>query len=167
MRKAMVFSFIVLLALSFCFSNAFAWKQDATITQAGRLKVTENVAIAIIPATLLDNSPTSVTSATLPAGEYQKLAFFVIYDETQVGNTVSGTLTIEISWDNLVWQAASFYDYAGGATLQTSEVISADGQYYCWFNKDLAVPYVHAIFTGTNTDADDTILVTVNAYGLK
>jgi len=86
-------------------------------------------------------------------------------DVTYVGLALSAAFTIEVSYDNSTWLAASFYDYAGGATAQTSETISADGSYYCWFNPGLNVPYVRVIMTGTNTTADDTILTSVYVCG--
>ena len=121
--------------------------------------------VTAIDAVLLDDSPTSYTSAGIFIQDLGKVAFFWKYDETQVGATVSGALTIEISFDNVTYLAASFYDYAGGATLQTSESLSADGTYYCWFNNALCVPFVRVKVTGTSTDADDTILTSVYVCG--
>jgi len=112
--------------------------------------------------TTFNDVTTAVNSTATSVAGYEKTAFFVTYDETQVGAAISAAVTMEISYDNITWQAASFYDYTGGATLQTSETISADGSYYCWTNKDLVVPYVRLATAATNTDADD--LLTVKAY---
>ena len=65
-------------------------------------------------------------------------------------------------YDGTNWISASFHDYAGGATLQTSETISADGWYYCWLDPDTAIVNVRMKITATNTDVDD--LATVTAY---
>lgn len=105
---------------------------------------------------------TTVNSTATNIQGYDKVAFFVKYDETEVGNSISAAVSLQISYDNSNWMAASFFDYAGGATLQTSETISADGYYYCWFNKDLNVPYVRMVVTATNTDTDDVL--DVDAY---
>jgi len=121
----------------------------------------------MIAETQLDNDPTSVTSSTFNLQEYSKVGFFVKYDETEVGETLSAAVTLDISYDGTNWVDASFYDYAGGATLQTSETISADGWYYCWFNPDLNAPYVRMVITATNTDADDIILATAYIVGIK
>lgn len=121
----------------------------------------------IIAETQLDDDPTSVTSDTINIQDYQKVAFFVKYDETQVGNTISAAVTLDVSYDDTNWVDASFYDYAGGATLQTSETISVDGWYLCWFNPDLNVPYVRMVITATNTDADDLAIVTAYMSGIK
>lgn len=112
----------------------------------------------IVASTLLDDSPTSASGSVDVRGA-DKVAFFVTYDETEVGNSVSAAVTLQTSFDGTNWLAASFYDYAGGSTLQTSETISADGRYYFWTNRDLVTPYYKVIITGTNTDADDTALV--------
>jgi hypothetical protein len=126
------------------------------IAYAGNVATTE----------IMDTTFNAVTTtANSTAGFLQgadKVSFFVVYDETEVGNSISAAVTCQISYDNSHWLSASFYDYAGGATLQTSETISADGYYYFWFNKDLCVPYVRVIVTATNTDADD--LLTVKVY---
>ena len=122
----------------------------------------------IIDAVTLDNDPTSTSSGYLYVGHYKRLAFFWSYDETEVGGGVSGALTMEIaptSTDRNL--SASFYDYAGGATLQTTESLAADGWYYCWWNNDLPVPYVNITITGTATDVDDTILTSVYMVGEK
>lgn len=134
-----------LLTLTMLASPAFAF--------GGSWKTT------VISSTLLDNSPTAVTSDAVKIDDADKVSFFVSYDETEVGNSISAAVTVQISYDGTNWLSASFYDYAGGSTLQTSETISADGRYYFWFNPDLAAPYVRVIITATNTDADDTALV--------
>jgi len=130
-----------------------------------RLHVDTNIAghdtgnATIIATTLLDDAPTLIASAATACQDYDKLAFFVSYDETEVGNAISAAVTIEVSYDGTNFLAASFYDYAGGATLQTSETISSDGWYYFWFNKDITAPYLKVTITATNTDADDTLSV--------
>jgi hypothetical protein len=80
---------------------------------------------------------------------------------TAIGAALSEAVSLEISPDNSTWQAASFYDYAGGATLQTSETLSADGNYYLWTNKDLASPYTRVKIVATNSEAADTIVNTI------
>jgi len=127
----------------------------ATTASANQVRST------LIASTILDADPTAV-NGTSNIGDAEKVAFFVTYDETEVGNSISLAVTMQISYDGTTWLSASFYDYAGGATLQTSETISADGSYYCWFNPDMAIPQVKLILTATNTDADD--VATVVAY---
>ena len=120
----------------------------------------------LISTTTLDADPTTTNGATY-IGDCNKVAFFVTYDETEVGASVSAAVTMQISYDGDTWLSASFYDYAGGSTLQTSETISGDGSYYCWFNPDLTVPRVKLIITATNTDADDIAAVTAYIVKLK
>jgi hypothetical protein len=85
-------------------------------------------------------------------------------DVTTVGTALSATLTLTGSVDNVTYLPLSFYDYTGGATLQTSEVLTSDGSYMCWFNRDITIPYIKATITGTNTDVNDTELNTFKAY---
>lgn len=109
----------------------------------------------------------NVTSTTWNIQEYDKVGFFVNYDETEVGNTLSGIVTIDISYDGTNWIDASFYDYAGGATLQTSETISADGWYFCWLDNPHNIPYVRLAVEDVDTDTDDTIVITSYLTGNK
>lgn len=123
-------------------------------------------AARVLNSNIMDSTFNDVTTAanstvTIISG-YEKVAFFVVYDETEVGNSISAAITCQISYDGTNYQSASFYDYAGGATLQTSETISADGRYYFWFNRDITAPYVRVVATLTNTDADD--VCNVKAY---
>ena len=115
-----------------------------------------------IASTTLDADPTAANSGAITTLNADKVAFFVTVDETEVGNSISVAVTLQVSFDNSTWLSASFYDYAGGATLQTSETISADGSYYLWLNKDIVAPYVKLILTATNTDADDTAVVSAS-----
>lgn len=142
---------LVLLACLFIASQVFAGTDNKTI----------------IDATLIDDDPTSATSDTIYLQDYKKVAFFVDYDETEVENSISGAVTMQVSYDGTNWLSASFYDYGGGATLQTSETISSDGWYYCWFNPDLEVPFTRLIVTGTNTDTNDTISLSAYLVGEK
>ncbi len=76
---------------------------------------------------------------------------------TAIGGALSETISLEISGDGTNYQTASFYDYAGGTTLQTSEAISADGTYYFWTNSDVAAPYTRVKIVSASTDTLDTI----------
>lgn len=137
-----------LLALALLLLSAPAW---AGFTKAN-----------IIESTTLDADPTAV-SGTADVRGAERIAFIVNYDETEVGG-ISAAVTCQISYDGTNWLAASFYDYAGGTTLQTSETLTADGRYYFWMNRDLAIPYVKVIITATGSDSDDTAVVSATMY---
>jgi hypothetical protein len=111
----------------------------------------------IISATTLDADPTSA-SGTYTVKSANKVAFFVSYDETEVGG-IQVAVTADISADGTTWFDASFYDYAGGSTLQTSETLTTDSSYYFWMDPNLAFPYVRVVITATGSDADDTAVV--------
>ena len=108
-----------------------------------------------------NTTPFGATSDTIAIQGFDKVAFFVTYNETETGGGVSAAVTVDVSTDDSTWLDASFYDYAGGSTLQTSETISADGSYYMWFNKDLTVPYARVVINATGTDVDDLLSVQV------
>lgn len=143
--------FLTLLGIVFASSICFAAPVNKTI----------------LAATQLDDDPTSITSSTYGIQGYKKVAFFVSYDETEVGETLSASVAFDVSYDGTNWVDASFHDYGGGATLQTSETLSADGWYYCWLDPDTSIRYVRVVITATATDADDIISVAVYLSGVK
>ncbi len=145
----------VLLACLFLTSQAFASPVNKTI----------------IAETQLDDSPTSATSSTINIQDYKEVGFWIKYDETEVGNSISAAVTVDISYDNTTWLDVPFYDVAGTTTMQTSETISSDGWHY------LALPinyypagtiiYVRVVVAATNTDTDDILLITGYLTGNK
>lgn len=117
---------------------------------------------ALVNGVTLSGSTTAVTSNSLNVNDAKKIGFYVSYNETEVGG-VSGAFTVETSYDGTNWSAASFYDFAGGATLQTSEAFTADSlAYFCWMVADAPFRLVRVKMTGTGVDADDTIVTTIN-----
>lgn len=109
----------------------------------------------VIATTQLDDSPTSVSSSAINVQQYNRVGFWVSYDETQVGNSISLAVTITVSYDGTNYVSGSFMDVAGGATPQTSETISSDGWYVFWLPDDYPYLYLKVTLTATNTDADD------------
>lgn len=130
---------------------------SATVGDTGNPTSTATV----VNAVTLDDSPTSTTSTGVASGDKSRITFFVTYDETEVGG-VSGTFTIQGSYDNSTYVNISFMDVAGGATPQTSEAFTADtALYVAWLPEGVCYPYTRVVMTGTGTDADDTILTSV------
>ena len=117
----------------------------------------------LMAGTTFNNLVTAANSDALECGMCDAVAFWVNYDETEVGNSISAAITLQMSFDAVTWFSASFYDYAGGSTLQTTETLSADGNYYFWANKDLCAPYYRVVVTANNTDVDDLLVVKVKA----
>jgi len=123
--------------------------------------------VTIITETQLDNDPFSATSSTFNIQEYDKLGFFVKYDETEVGGGVNVNVTLDISYDGTNWVDALFYDYTGALTPQTSENLASDKWYYCWFDPDMNAPYVRMSIDSVFTDVDDIAKVTAYMVGTK
>ena len=116
-----------------------------------------------ISAQLLDADPTSVTSSKVDIANYGRLGIFMTYDETEVGG-VSAALTMQVSPDGTNWFSSPFFDTAGGATPQTTETLTADGNYVAWMDRNIPFNYARAIVTCTGCDVDDTVLTTVKFY---
>ena len=108
---------------------------------------------------LLDDDPTSITG-TWNTANFDRIAFFVDYDETDSGVLVSIEITVDISHDGTNWIDADFSDFA--AAGQTSETMTADGHYYCWFDNAMHVPYVRLSIVATGSAA--TELADVDGY---
>ena len=116
--------------------------------------------------TLLDDDPTSITGSW-NISDAEEVAVFVDYDETEVGNLVSASVSVDVSHDNTNWIDTKFYDVTGGTTLQTSETLSGDSNYVLWLKKDWYHPYIRVSVSGTNTDDDDTADIDAYVYILK
>lgn len=125
----------------------------------------------IIDAVQLDDDPTSVTSAVWNIQDYNEVGFWVEYDETEVGNAISASVTLDISYDGTTWLDMPFYDIAGTTTIQTSETISADGWYYCALPTTYypigTMLLVRMVIAATNTDADDILVVSAYLTGTR
>ena len=113
-----------------------------------------------------DAVTTSAYTDTMAIAGHDSVTFFVVYDETQVGNAISAAITCDVSYNGTDWLTGmSFFDIAGGATPQTSETISSNGWYVFWLNNATCVPYVRIKCTATNTDADDLLNVKICISG--
>ena len=145
--KKVIFVLLVCLLLT---SQAFAGEINKTL----------------IDTTILDDSPTSATGI-VNVQDYKKVGFWVSYDETQVGASISLTVAITVSYDGTNYVAGSFMDVAGGATPQTSETISSDGWYFFWLDANWPYKYVTVTLTGNNTDTDDLASVACYIVGMK
>lgn len=119
-----------------------------------------NVYRSQIMDTEFDASTTTDETDTMLVQGYNRVMFFVVYDETEVGNSISAAITCDISYDGITWLDMYFYDVAGTSTAQTSETLTADGS-YCFWIKDICAPYIRVAVAATNTDADDLLDVQV------
>ena len=88
------------------------------------------------------------------------MGFWVTYNETEVGNEVTGTLTVDISNDASNTDDGLFYDIGGTTTAQTTETLDGDQEYQFWVKTPGLASYnsvyVQVDIVGGNTDADDT-----------
>lgn len=84
----------------------------------------------VISETVLTSTNKYVDSGTLDIRGLDKVSFFVNCDTS--ADTVTAEVTVEISYDGVHWLQASFRDFAGGATLQTSEAVNQG--YYLWLD---------------------------------
>lgn len=109
----------------------------------------------------------SATSPSIWIADYARPTVYVVYDETEVGNTVSATFTMEVSVDGTNWVSGYFYDFAGGSTLQTSETFTSDINYIAWFPTDVNYPFIRVKMVAVNTDWDDTIELQAYITGIK
>ena len=93
---------------------------------------------------------TSETSVTVATGDSNKLVVFIDYVPD---NNESLTVTFDVSYDGTNWLDANFYDYSGGATLQTTESLTADAWYYVYWENRLSAPFVRIHTIGSSWSA--------------
>lgn len=108
---------------------------------------------------LLDDDPTSITGVR-NTENYDRIAFFVDYDETDSGGLVSIAITVDISHDGTNWIDADFSDF--GAAGETTETLTDDGHYFCWLDNAMHIPYVRLSIVATGTTAVE--LADVDGY---
>ena len=125
----------------------------------------------IINAVQLDDDPTSVNSTTVNIQDYKETGFWLQYNETEVGNSISAAVTVDISYDGSTWLDMPFYDIAGTTTMQTTETISSDGWYYFALPSAYfpigSILSVRVAVAATNTDADDILVINCYLTGTK
>jgi len=121
--------------------------------------------IHIIDETL--NTTTTSITGICDTSNYTALAFFVDYDEADVGDDISVAVTIHISHDATNFISYSWYDIAGTTTLVTSETLSADANYVGWFEVLKYLPMVRITITATGADADSTAAVDAYICGIR
>lgn len=119
---------------------------------------------------LLSNTTfNNVTTATNTTGYMtlinEKTAFFVKYVETGNPSVMDLTIVPQVSQDDLTYLNMTFYDVAGTTTLQTSEVIAANGTYYFWLPDEAITPYVRINMVQTNSTAVNTTSVQTYVVG--
>ena len=99
---------------------------------------------------LLDDDPTEIVGV-YNTENFDRIAFFVEYDETDSGAAVSIDITIGISRDGVNWIVADFSDF--GAAGEVTENMTADGHYYCWLDNAMHIPYVRLEIVATGSTA--------------
>ena len=133
----------------------------ATPVMAGSIKAN------LISETILDDSPTFVTGATVAISGCDKVGIYVNYDETDPGSLASALITFDVSYDGTTWIDAYYHDFAGGATAQTSETVSADTNYYAWLDGAQDFRYIRALINATGTSAATTATVSATLSAKK
>jgi hypothetical protein len=130
MKKALAIAFVLLALL------------------AGHVYAGQSVR-EVISETTLTSTNKYVDSGTIDIRGLDKVSFFVNCDTTT--DTVTAEVTVEISYDGIHWLQASFRDFAGGATLQTSEDINQG--YYLWLDPQyITAPYARISVSIGNPD---------------
>jgi hypothetical protein len=143
MKRILVALFAIAVLVSLCFGPVFA----ANLERLGGY--TE-----LIDNTTFNNATTTKNTIGYVTLGNAKTAFFVTYAQMLANQSL--TVVPQISQDNSTYQNISFYDIAGGTTLQTSEVIAANTTYYFWLPDTVVVPYTRINMVAANTTATNT-----------
>ncbi len=114
----------------------------------------------LIDGVTLDNDPVT-TYGDLTASEMKKLAFFVSYDETEVSNDISGVLTVQVYCSGGWIDYDLIIDDNGINSPQSSITYTIDDTDVFYIPTDFFAESYRITFTGTNTDVNDTIVISV------
>ena len=118
----------------------------------------------ILAATTLTKG-TSDQTVTLATNGMRKLVIFVDYTpDAAVAENL--TFTLDVSYDGTNWVDANFYDFSGGATLQTSETLATDAWYYAYWENRLSVPFVRIRVVG-DSSWDDSSGAEITLYTVQ
>ncbi len=114
----------------------------------------------IVANQILDDDPVDYSSGIIDLRRFRRVGFWFIYDETEDGGGVSANVSLIYSSTATVGDNASsgyFFDFAGGGTLQQTESVAADGEYFFWVPVEISIPFVQIFVDGIATDSNDTI----------
>ncbi len=126
-----------------------------------------NVIVKEVMNTTFDDSTVSDTTEDLSIQGYDKVAFFVNYDETEVGGpNVHVALSLDLSCPGTIsYVPADFSDFAGDS--QVSEDLTTDGTYYFWLAEEIVTPYARVKAVAEHTNANDLANVRIYLIGKK
>ena len=116
---------------------------------------------------LLDASPTSITSDSIHIGAWDKIAFAVKYDETEVGGGVSAVLTVEIGDGDTWFDYDILFDKNGTDGPSANIAFTADDEYFFYLPPGVTGQWLRVTVTGTGTDADDLVQINVTMFMQK
>ena len=124
----------------------------------------------ILAETTLDDTAGCCHTRAVNVQDYSKVAFFVVYDEVDLGAALSLTMYLQISYDGVTWTNTSFNTYNIGsaqATVQSVETMACPRIYYCWIDRDLTIPQVRLVFSAVGEDATHIATVSASIVGIK
>jgi hypothetical protein len=119
----------------------------------------------LIPQTNLTISANTTSSGPVYVQDFSKISFIVYNDET--GSSINTTMTMTGSYDGETWLSQSFNDLASPSTLVTSEIFTADTNYFCWLTPISTMPLVNITFITDATAAGNYSKVTTYIMGEK
>lgn len=115
---------------------------------------------------LLDASPTTITSDSIDIAVYDKIAFGIKYDETEVGG-VSGTFTVEIGDGDTWFDYDILFDKNGTDAPSASISFTSDDEYFVYLPEGVTGKWLRVTFAGTGTDADDLIQINITMFAQR
>jgi hypothetical protein len=117
------------------------------------------------------DDPVLITSDTIRTADYDKMTFYINYDEVESTGGCQATIWSEISWDKSTWYEGRWLTIDGSRvdTPDTSIVVTSDTKKVAFFHDELVAPWVRvkALPSGTASADLDFIYVTVDFVGLN
>ena len=151
--------FFTLLAIGISASASAVTPISITDTDGDRAEIVSTPDVSeIIPSRIFEID-TSIPSQWQSVADCKRVLFIINYTENN-GTDVAMNISInassvaDISGNNVGFPI-SFYDEAGGATLQTKQAFTANTTYICWLPPEITVPFVRIEMSPNNCNVTD------------
>jgi hypothetical protein len=124
----------------------------------------------ILSETQLTNATNTTYTGPIYIQDYNKVGFLVTYKEFGTVATANVTVNLTGSYngnESTDSFSAYFYDTAGGTTLQSTEVITANSTYNLYVDQNWGIPYINMTFWAQGVNTTTTANVTAYIIGQK
>ena len=112
----------------------------------------------LVASTEFNGLVSSVTGSAIPIADFVRVAFWSTLSAAGNATPVTVDVTVDVSFDGTTWIDASFFDFGGGSTLQTTEQILDGASAIGWFdNRGFNARFMRVVGSGSGSTTDTTV----------